>query len=146
MGETRSDGLIRERAIAIKAALAVLAVGFTCIMALYFGAKTLFVDSRESELGAIARSAAATVDGDLHRAVRESGKWESANYHRAILPLSRIKAANPQIKYIYTMYAKEGKPHFVLDPTAPGDSDKDGVDDKSYPKRLAYPTRSPGRR
>lgn len=133
MGGIRVGGIIRERVVAIRAALAVLIVGALSTGALYLGAGKLFASSRVTELNAIASSAAAAVNGDLYRKVRESGSWENLDYRKAIEPLSKIKAANPQIKYIYTIYAKEGKPFFMLDPTAGGDIDKDGVDDKSYP-------------
>ncbi len=78
-----------------------------------------------------ALAAATTVDPELHKTFR-SGEETTVKYQRAIEPLARIQATNPNIKFIYTFTRKDGKIVFVLDATPPGDHDRDGVEDKSY--------------
>ncbi|MEQ1823732.1 MAG: ATP-binding protein [Fimbriimonadaceae bacterium] len=129
----------------MQAALGVLMVCCVCIGALYLGGRNLFTSAREAELTAIANTAALSINGDLHQKVRQTGSWRSKDYDRASLPLAKIRASNPQIKYIYTVYLSQETPRFVLDPTPAGDSDKDGVDDKSYPNQ-AYDDATPAMR
>jgi hypothetical protein len=78
-----------------------------------------------------ALAAATTVDPELHKTFRP-GEETTEKYQRAIEPLAKIQATNPQIKFIYTFIRKDGKIYFVLDATPPGDHDHDGVEDKSY--------------
>lgn len=78
-----------------------------------------------------ALAAATTVDPELHQTFKP-GEENTEKYRRAIEPLAKIQATNPQIKFIYTFIRKDGKIYFVLDATPPGDHDGDGVEDKSY--------------
>lgn len=78
-----------------------------------------------------ALAAATTVDPELHQTFKP-GEENTEKYRRAIEPLAKIQATNPQIKFIYTFIRKDGKIYFVLDATPPGDNDGDGVEDKSY--------------
>jgi signal transduction histidine kinase/ActR/RegA family two-component response regulator len=78
-----------------------------------------------------ALAAATTVDPELHQTFKP-GEENTEKYRRAIEPLAKIQATNPQIKFIYTFVRKDGKIYFVLDATPPGDNDGDGVEDKSY--------------
>ncbi|MCS7300812.1 MAG: response regulator [Fimbriimonadales bacterium] len=78
-----------------------------------------------------ALAAAVTVDPDLHPTF-QPGEETTEKYRHAIEPLAKIQATNPQIRFIYTFTRKDGKIYFVLDATPQGDSDGDGVEDKSY--------------
>lgn len=78
-----------------------------------------------------AHAAAALVEGDSHLQFQE-GDEETPAYQTAILLLAKILESDPDIAYVYTCILHNDQVHFVLDPTPPGDSDGDGVDDKSY--------------
>jgi diguanylate cyclase (GGDEF)-like protein len=62
----------------------------------------------------VARLAASTVDGDLHRQLLD-GSADAATRERALAPLLRLHAAWPEVFYVYTMGVRDGKAFFVLD-------------------------------
>lgn len=85
-----------------------------------------------SGLVRIAQSAAAVVDGDLHRTFSSRDQETTPEYEAAIHPLRRIRESVDGIHYIYTAIMKDGQVYFVLDPTPQGDADRDGVEDHSF--------------
>lgn len=72
------------------------------------------------------------IDGDVHHTFTNKGQETSAEYLEFIKPLEKVLAKDKDIAYIYTLRLVDGKVYFVVDPTPPGDSDGDGVDDKSH--------------
>jgi signal transduction histidine kinase len=57
---------------------------------------------------------------------------DSPDYRAAIVPLRRILESDSSIAFVYTCVLRNGSIRFVLDPTDAGDSNGDGIDDKSY--------------
>ncbi|MEJ5384161.1 MAG: response regulator [Fimbriimonadales bacterium] len=112
-------------------ALLVFAVG--ALLAAYFhrNAQKLLEQEFHAMMLQTALAAAAAVDTEQHQTF-QPGEETTEKYQRAIEPLAKIQATNPKIKFIYTFTRKDGKIYFVLDATPPGDSDNDGVEDKSY--------------
>lgn len=96
----------------------------------------------ESNLQRLAEVTAATIDGDLHKTFSDPKQESSEAYLRAIEPLRVAQEAGHEIAYIYTLVLRDGKAHFILDPTEQGDEDGDGVDDKSHIMQ-EYPEVSP---
>ncbi len=78
-----------------------------------------------------ALTAAAFVDGDLHRTFVDPEQEHTDAYHRAVEPLLKILLARPDIRFLYTMVLKDHRPCIVLDATPTGDRDHDGVEDHS---------------
>lgn len=72
------------------------------------------------------------IDADMHRTFVSPEQEDSQEYKDAILPFQKILKADPSIAFVYTAIMKDGKVHFILDPTEAGDSDGDGVDDKAH--------------
>lgn len=79
----------------------------------------------------IAGSAASVVDVDLHKTFSKPETQARKEYQQALEPLGKILRSQEDIRFVYTCVLKDGKVFFVLDPTPAGDSDKDGVEDKS---------------
>ncbi len=68
-----------------------------------------------SHVGQVARLAASTVDGDLHRQLLDKANYSDALYQRALAPLVRFHSATSGLYYVYTMVAHDGEAYFVLD-------------------------------
>lgn len=68
-----------------------------------------------SHVGQVARMAASTVDGDLHRQLLDKAGYSEALYQQALAPLVRFHSANPGFYYVYTMMERDGDVYFVLD-------------------------------
>lgn len=88
--------------------------------------------SIENQLVSIAKDAAQFVDGDKHREIRLQNGMENPLYEGENQKLLKLLHANENIRYVYTCFLDNGSVKFGLDPTAPGDHDRDGQDDKSY--------------
>jgi diguanylate cyclase (GGDEF)-like protein len=71
-----------------------------------------------AQVAEVARLAASTVDGDLHRQLLDPAKHTPELYARALAPLVRFHSADPDIFYVYTMVERGGKTYFVLDTAA----------------------------
>ncbi len=68
-----------------------------------------------TNVGNIARVAAAAVNGDLHRQLLEPKNHTPELYARALAPLVRFHSAMPDIFYVYTMFAGADGAYFILD-------------------------------
>lgn len=99
---------------------------------LYFGGINAIHDEIRGNLKRVAKSAALLVDADLHKTFTSEEQESTPEYERAIAPLRAFVESDAQFKYVYTYVVKDGQVYFVLDPTTEGDSDNDGVDDKSH--------------
>ncbi|MGC3981552.1 MAG: GGDEF domain-containing protein [Steroidobacteraceae bacterium] len=68
-----------------------------------------------SHVGQVARMAASTVDGDLHRQLLDKANYSDALYQQALAPLVRFHSAMPELYYVYSMMERDGEAYFVLD-------------------------------
>lgn len=74
------------------------------------------LDVLRMHVGQIARIAASTVEGDLHRRLLDAGQYDGELYHQALQPLVRFHNANPEAFYVYTMAdGGDGRTYFILD-------------------------------
>jgi diguanylate cyclase (GGDEF)-like protein len=76
------------------------------------------LDVLRSNVAQIARLAAGTVDGDLHRQLLDPANYTPELYDRALAPLVRFHSSAPDVAYVYTMVERGGKSYFVLDTAA----------------------------
>ena len=83
------------------------------------------------DLADLAVKASRLVDAQLHQRIRLSEHLDNPDYRLAVAPLQRMKRATPEIRYIYTLVRDGERVRFVLDAAAPGDSDQDGIEDRS---------------
>jgi len=100
------------------AALASAAVLGTIVAVPQWLSKQARLDVLRSNVGQIARLAASTVDGDLHRQLLDPANYSPELYKKALAPLVRFHSAAPDVAYVYTMMEKDGKTFFVLDTAA----------------------------
>jgi PAS domain S-box-containing protein len=126
-----SGEAIKRLQIALGVWLLAFAVGIVPAYRTYFHTYEIINREFYQTLLNTALAAATTVDPELHKTFR-TAEETTEKYQRAVEPLAKIQATNPQIKFIYTFIRKDGKIYFVLDATPPGDHDHDGVEDKSY--------------
>jgi diguanylate cyclase (GGDEF)-like protein len=71
-----------------------------------------------SHVAEVSRLAASVVDGDLHRQLLDPANYTPELYARTLEPLVRFHSAAPEIFYVYTMVAREGRSYFVVDTAA----------------------------
>ncbi len=76
------------------------------------------LDVLRANVEQIARLAASTVDGDLHRQLLNPQSYSPDLYEKALEPLVRFHSAAPDVNYVYTMVEHDGKSYFVLDTAA----------------------------
>jgi HD-GYP domain-containing protein (c-di-GMP phosphodiesterase class II) len=97
---------------------------------------TSTVESRMVDLkGDLATSAvllSELIDGDKHDQLNDPDQMDGPLYKEMIGKLGQAQVQVPSITYIYTLKPVGNTFNFILDPTEPGDHDKDGIDDKSY--------------
>lgn len=117
--------------LGLVAGIVVLAVSITSTNVLYREAEDAFKNEVRDRLIRTAHAASILIDGDQHLTFKE-GEENTVKYQKAVQPLALLLKQFPDIKYVYTCILKEDTVYFVLDPTPAGDSDNDGVDDKSY--------------
>ncbi len=79
-----------------------------------------------------AQVAATMIDGDAHKTFFKPEQETTDAYEQAIKPMRDLINASDDFAFVYTLVEKSGEIRFVLDPTDQGDSDNDGVDDKSH--------------
>jgi methyl-accepting chemotaxis protein len=108
-------------------------VSSLCTSIVLYGFAVQFADRElRHSLISTAKVAASLVDGNTHQTLVAQGSDKDPAYTNALKPLGAIVQNNRAIRFAYTCILRNGKVYFVLDPTPPGDSDGDGVDDKSY--------------
>jgi diguanylate cyclase (GGDEF)-like protein/PAS domain S-box-containing protein len=112
--------------------LAVFLPALVVIGLLYRGGTSAIHEEIRGNLKRVAKAAALLVDPELHKTFTDPAQESTPEYERAIAPLRSFVESDPQFKYVYTYVVKDGDIYFVLDPTPAGDSDQDGVDDKSH--------------
>lgn len=99
---------------------------------IYFNTVSAMNGEIREGLARTASVVALSIDGDLHRTFCSPEQERSPEYARAVQPLIRTLRGDSTIAFVYTVVLKDGKPYFVLDPTPPGDTNGDGIDEKSH--------------
>ncbi|WP_218025701.1 HD-GYP domain-containing protein [Capsulimonas corticalis] len=117
---------------ALLAGVVLLLASCVSSVALYCSAQRAAFDGMRAELSRTAAMAATVVDADAHKQFVSPEQEASPEYRRAIAPLARILTASGDMKFVYTCVLRQDKVYFILDPTPAGDSNGDGVDDKSH--------------
>jgi diguanylate cyclase (GGDEF)-like protein/PAS domain S-box-containing protein len=120
--------LVRETLAVALAASIIAAVG---VIGLWIAAARTIRDNYGSYLTGIARAAAQHVDPALHNSLRDPAQRNGPDYARAVEPLRQMRAALPDVRFIYTMVRDGDQVRFVLDAAHPGDHDGDGIDDQA---------------
>lgn len=112
---------------------AVLFIGALCSMlVLHRVSEDALKENIRTNLKRVAEVAATVVDPVEHAKFTSRSQETSIEYERAIAPLRKLQDSDKEIAFVYTCVLRDGKVYFVLDPTEEGDSDGDGVDDKSH--------------
>lgn len=101
-------------------------------------AESAIQDEIRGNMKRLARAAATLVDPLSHQNFTTRDHEFTPEYHDAIRPLKRFQNSDGEIAYVYTCIRKNGKVYFVLDPTAEGDVNRDGIEDKAH-IMTAYP-------
>jgi diguanylate cyclase (GGDEF)-like protein/PAS domain S-box-containing protein len=79
----------------------------------------------------LAESAATVVDAQLHDRIRRPEQRNDADYKRAVAPLRRMRAAVPDVHYIFTVIRDGSRIRFVLDSGDPAGENGTLVDDQA---------------
>lgn len=98
-------------AVTLVAAIVLL----TIVLVPQWMSKQARLDVLRAHVAQIARLAASTVDGDLHRELLDPANFTQEKYDRVIAPLVRFHLAIPEAFYVYTMVERGGQTYFVLD-------------------------------
>lgn len=115
------------------AAAAILFIGALFFQVFFLAAARRSIQEEvRNDIAHLAAIAASQVDPTMHETLRTREQEESADYIASLEPLARLQEANEDIAYVYTCRMVGGRVIFVLDPTPVGDSDGDGIDDKSH--------------
>jgi len=118
----------REILVICLATLAVVAAG---ILGLWLSSTNSIRENFRDHLVSVARAAASQVDPTLHDALRRPEQRNGPEYRRAVEPLRRLRAAEPEIHFIYSVVADGDAVRFVLDAADPGLRDPGGVEQQS---------------
>ncbi len=105
--------------------------GGACFFA-YQGSVSRYKTSLKQDLANIAKLASLQVDAKEHESLVKRRDMETPAYKDLVRNLGRVQEIVPSIRYIYTIRDTGRGLAFIVDPTAPGDHDSDGIDDKSY--------------
>lgn len=123
----------------VKPAYAALMAGLSVLLSLcittgftFWTADRAVRSEVKSALKRLAAVSASVIDADVHKHLTRPTQETSPEYLRAIEPLGKIVGSNDQITFVYTLIFRGSSAFFILDPTEAGDSDHDGVEDKSH--------------
>jgi hypothetical protein len=115
-----------------------LAIGLISLLSLQLVIYFLYFHARAAQDGEIkegllrtAKIVASAIDVEAHKKLHKKDLQDSLLYSSTLLPLKKAEMADPDIEYVYTTILKDNKVHFILDAADSGDSDGDGVEDKS---------------
>ena len=116
-----------------------IVIGVVSFCAIFLTTYFIYVHTLNAQKGEIreglqrtASVCASFIDGDSHRQFISRNQENSAAYFNALQPLKKTLQADPTIAYVYTLVMQNDKVFFVLDPTAPGIKDHDGIEAKSH--------------
>ena len=109
-------------------ALVVLAAG---VIGLWATSTVTIRENYQHYLVGLAESAATMVDPGLHDVIRRPEQRNDPDYARAVAPLRRIRAAVPDIHYVFTVIRDGNRIRFVLDSGDPAGVNGAEVDDQA---------------
>ncbi|MDB6136403.1 MAG: Signal transduction histidine kinase [Verrucomicrobiales bacterium] len=121
--------------VGVMAGLLCLLTAGVALWSFYENGLRLLKENLRADLRASACVLATTVDPAEHQAFTDASQEASPTYRNAVARLENIRVALSQganYRFVYTCVRKPEGIYFVLDPTPPGDSDSDGVEDKSH--------------
>jgi len=121
----------KARRSALGVSLAALAVVTAGILGLWVTTTSSLREDYRHHLAVLARTSAVLVDPALHRAIRSAAQRNGPEYLRAVEPLRRIRAANPEVNDLYTVVRDGPVVRFVLDAAEPGSTTETGVEDQA---------------
>ncbi len=129
---------------ALAAAIIVLVITLVCNIAVTFIAKEGLTDSVQHHLLAVSKFAASRLNGDQHTMLQEESQTGSDVYVEILKPLREVLGADEEIRFIYTVVLKDGKPAFVLD-SQYGEKAESNDENRSTNAKVmeAYPDASP---
>lgn len=108
--------LMRSPLLSAGAAVSVMLVSLTLGIVIHYAEiRVTMLSLLRAEVRDLAVSAALLVDGDRMEEVIRDGRKDSDAYRAAVRPLVRFHNALPNVFYVYTMTARDGKAYFVLD-------------------------------
>ena len=119
------------------------AMGFVCGLAvllpttlvgylLYSRSEQAVREEISGNLIRTAKAASLLVDPESQKTFTDRSQESTPQYKDAIGKLKGFVDLDPSIAYVYTCVLKCGEVYFILDPTPEGDTNHDGVDDKSH--------------
>ncbi len=114
----------------LAAAITAFVLIYLCMAVVHVRGVGALNDEVRASLIRTAQTAAAFLDGDRHLAYRHGSEATDPEIAAAVAPLRAMLQARPDLRYIYTVVKDEGRLHYVLNATPPGDLDGDGVDDQ----------------
>ena len=113
-------------------------VGITSLISLQLVIYFLYFHARAAQDGEIkegllrtAKIVASSIDVENHKKLHDTKMQNDILYHQTLNPLKKSLKSDEDIEYVYTTVLKDKKIHFILDAAEAGDSDGDGVEDKS---------------
>jgi len=116
-----------------------LIIGITIFSTVFLVSYFIYVHALNAQKGEIreglvrtAQAVSLMLDVETHKTFTDSSQEQSQAYIDFIKPLERMLATDSTVVFIYTTVLIDDKVYFVVDPTPEGDSDGDGVDDKSH--------------
>ncbi len=101
------------------------------ILGLWLTSRQSAFDGFRQRLIDLARTAAVSIDPELHEKIRRPEQLNDPQYLQAVAPLRRICLAVPSIHYAYTMVLADGEVHFVLDAADPRSRTASGKPEQS---------------
>ena len=114
-------------------------VGITSLVSLQLVIYFLYFHARAAQDGEIkegllrsAKIVASSIDVDAHKGLHDKKLQNDPLYHKTLAPLKKALRSDQDIEYVYTTVMKDNKVFFILDAAEQGDSDGDGVEDKSF--------------
>lgn len=117
-----------EAAAVAAATLMVVVCG---ILGVWYSAQRSVSKNYTEHLVALAQAAAMLVDVQAQRELRSPEQTNGPQYRRAVEPLRRFLAAEPEVRYVYTLVRDGGQVRFVLDAATPGMRNSDGLAEQS---------------
>ena len=123
----------RRRALweSVSISLASLAVVSAGIAGLWFESRQSLTEDYRHHLIGLAQTAATLIDPVLHASIRRPEQQNGPEYRRAVAPLRRMRAALPEVHYIYTAVLDGNDVRFVLDAADPASSSNGTVSDQA---------------
>ncbi|MBS0395624.1 MAG: EAL domain-containing protein [Proteobacteria bacterium] len=116
-----------ERSISRRAAREAGIFGVLVWAAVSAGVIGLWISERNSlgedfrhYLVGVAEVASTVIDPGLHAAIRRPDQLNGPDYRAAVAPLTRLKQALPDLRYVYTVVRDGGRVRFILESADPG--------------------------